>query len=96
MSTTRFLIPLDAIIDLLDERHAFYVGYRAYQEARGNADNYENGLVQATLDIIDKLRNMHAPIIEAGIPNNCVDICVGDAIDLIDDERTQEEEADNA
>lgn len=90
MSTTRFLIPLDAVIDLLDERRAFYAGYQAYQEERGRADGYELGLLQATKDITRRLRDLHVPIVEAGVPEWAQEPTVGEAIDRI---RAQREEA---
>ena len=90
MSNTRFLIPLDAVIDLLDERRAFYIGYKAYQEELGTADCYELGLLQATKDITRQLRDLHVPIIEAGVPEWAPEPTVGEVIDQI---RAQREEA---
>ncbi|RSX48910.1 hypothetical protein [Bifidobacterium castoris] len=90
MSTTRFLIPLDAIIDLLDERRAFYTGYKAYQEELGAADCYELGLLQATKDIDGKLRDLHVPIIEAGVYEYEPLPSIGEVVDQI---RAQREEA---
>ena len=83
------LIPLDAIIDLLDERRAFYAGYQAYQEERGHADGYELGLLRATKDITRRLRDLHVPIVEAGVPEWAPEPTVGEAIDQI---RAQREE----